>query len=67
MSLACFDVDLLIIEQVRELFDLYDTDGDNALRLNEVVKLMENISKKITSLPAVGILFPCRVASAYIS
>ncbi|KAF9014039.1 pyridine nucleotide-disulfide oxidoreductase-domain-containing protein [Cyathus striatus] len=38
--------------KVRELFQRYDLDGDNALTLNELVRLLEEIGKKITSLPA---------------
>ncbi len=43
----------LIASQVRELFEMYDTDADNSLSLNEVVRLLEDIGNKITSLPAV--------------
>jgi Ca2+-binding EF-hand superfamily protein len=39
--------------QVRELFEMYDTDSDNSLTLNELVKLLENLGNKITALPAV--------------
>lgn len=43
---------------------MYDTDADNSLSLNELVKLLEEIGNRITSLPAVRSvvfhLFPCR-------
>ena len=38
--------------QVRELFQLYDSDADNSLTLNELFKLLEEIGSRITSLPA---------------
>ncbi|KAF8882357.1 hypothetical protein CPB85DRAFT_1378267 [Mucidula mucida] len=40
------------VGKVRELFELYDTDADNSLSLNEVARLLEGIGNKITSLPA---------------
>ncbi|KAK0196741.1 hypothetical protein F5146DRAFT_1012772 [Armillaria mellea] len=40
------------VTKVRELFEMYDTDADNSLSLNEVVRLLEDIGNKITSLPA---------------
>ncbi|KAK0239728.1 hypothetical protein EDD85DRAFT_1021123 [Armillaria nabsnona] len=40
------------VTKVRELFEMYDTDADNSLSLNEVVLLLEDIGNKITSLPA---------------
>lgn len=36
------------------LFDLYDSDADNSLTLNELCKLLEEIGNKITALPAVS-------------
>lgn len=39
--------------QVRGLFDLYDSDADNALNLNELAVLLQEIGNKITTLPAV--------------
>jgi Ca2+-binding EF-hand superfamily protein len=39
--------------QVRALFDLYDSDADNALDLNELAVLLQEIGNKITALPAV--------------
>lgn len=40
--------------KVRMLFDLYDSDADNSLTLNELCKLLEEIGNKITALPAVS-------------
>mgnify|MGYP001477464544 CR=1 FL=1 len=40
--------------KVRELFQLYDTDADNTLSLNELVKLLEEVGNRITALPAVS-------------
>ncbi len=39
--------------KVRELFDLYDSDADNSLNLNELAVLLQEIGNKITALPAV--------------
>jgi len=38
--------------QVKELFHLYDSDADNSLSLNELLKLLEEVGNRITSLPA---------------
>jgi hypothetical protein len=40
--------------QVKELFQLYDSDADNSLSLNELLKLLEEAGtrSRITSLPA---------------
>ncbi|RDX46860.1 nucleotide-binding domain-containing protein [Lentinus brumalis] len=38
--------------KVRELFDLYDSDADNSLNLNELAVLLQEIGNKITALPA---------------
>ena len=38
--------------KVRELFELYDSDSDNHLGLNELAVLLQEIGKKITALPA---------------
>ncbi|KAI0672741.1 nucleotide-binding domain-containing protein [Trametes maxima] len=38
--------------KVRELFDLYDSDADNSLTLNELAVLLHEIGNKITALPA---------------
>jgi NADH dehydrogenase len=38
--------------QVKELFQLYDSDADNSLSLNELLKLLEEVGNRITSLPA---------------
>ncbi|KAF8163513.1 hypothetical protein B0H34DRAFT_650236 [Crassisporium funariophilum] len=38
--------------KVKELFELYDSDADNSLNLNELLKLLEEIGNRITSLPA---------------
>ncbi|KAJ4478506.1 pyridine nucleotide-disulfide oxidoreductase-domain-containing protein [Lentinula aciculospora] len=40
------------VTKAREIFTMYDTNGDNALELNELVKLLEDLGNKITSLPA---------------
>ncbi|KAJ6624528.1 hypothetical protein B0H10DRAFT_725699 [Mycena sp. CBHHK59/15] len=40
------------LSQVKELFDLYDSDADNSLSLNELTQLLMEIGNKITSLPA---------------
>lgn len=40
------------VEKVRELFQKYDSDADNALNLNELATLLERVGSKITSLPA---------------
>ncbi|OBZ65801.1 External alternative NAD(P)H-ubiquinone oxidoreductase B1, mitochondrial [Grifola frondosa] len=40
------------LEEVRELFDLYDSDADNSLTLNELTVLLQEIGNKITALPA---------------
>ncbi|TFY78811.1 hypothetical protein EWM64_g5201 [Hericium alpestre] len=36
----------------RALFDLYDSDADNSLTLNELAVLLQEIGNKITALPA---------------
>lgn len=38
--------------QVKELFQLYDSDADNSLSLNELLMLLEEVGSRITSLPA---------------
>jgi len=40
------------LQQVRELFDLYDSDTNHSLSLNELTQLLQKIENKITSLPA---------------
>ncbi|KIJ69108.1 hypothetical protein HYDPIDRAFT_144787 [Hydnomerulius pinastri MD-312] len=40
------------LNKVRVLFDLYDSDADNSLSLNELCTLLEEIGNKITALPA---------------
>ncbi|TCD63543.1 hypothetical protein EIP91_005289 [Steccherinum ochraceum] len=40
------------LDKVRELFDLYDSDGDSSLTLNELAVLLQEIGNKITALPA---------------
>ena len=40
------------LSRVRELFDLYDSDSDNTLSLNELAVLLQEIGNKITALPA---------------
>ena len=41
------------LTQIKDLFVQYDSDADNSLELNELVRLLEDLGKKITSLPAV--------------
>ena len=41
------------LQKVRELFDLYDSDSDNSLNLNELAVLLQEVGNKITALPAV--------------
>jgi NADH dehydrogenase FAD-containing subunit len=38
--------------QVKEIFQLYDSDSDNTLSLNELFILLEDVGNQITSLPA---------------
>jgi len=38
--------------KVKELFQLYDSDADDSLSLNELFRLLQEVSKRITSLPA---------------
>ncbi|KAI5894247.1 nucleotide-binding domain-containing protein [Schizophyllum commune H4-8] len=40
------------LTQIKDLFVQYDSDADNSLELNELVRLLEDLGKKITSLPA---------------
>lgn len=40
------------LSKVRELFDLYDSDLDSSLNLNELAVLLQEIGNKITALPA---------------
>jgi len=40
------------LDKVRELFDLYDSDADNSLTLNELAILLQELGNKITALPA---------------
>ncbi|EGN95573.1 hypothetical protein SERLA73DRAFT_186657 [Serpula lacrymans var. lacrymans S7.3] len=40
------------LSKVRTLFDLYDSDADNSLTLNELAMLLQEIGNKITALPA---------------
>jgi hypothetical protein len=40
------------VEQVRELFESYDSDADNSLNLNELAALLEKVGNQITALPA---------------
>ncbi|KAJ6597216.1 pyridine nucleotide-disulfide oxidoreductase-domain-containing protein [Mycena vulgaris] len=40
------------LSEVKQLFDLYDSDADNSLSLNELTMLLEEIGSKITALPA---------------
>ncbi|KAG6837258.1 hypothetical protein H0H93_012263 [Arthromyces matolae] len=38
--------------EIRSLFDLYDKDKDNSLSLNELLPLLQDVEKRLTSLPA---------------
>ncbi|KAI1791636.1 nucleotide-binding domain-containing protein [Ganoderma leucocontextum] len=40
------------LQKVRELFDLYDSDSDNSLNLNELAVLLQEVGNRITALPA---------------
>lgn len=40
------------LAKVKELFQIYDSDADNALSLNELLTLLVEVGKRITSLPA---------------
>lgn len=41
------------LEQVEELFRMYDSDGDDSLTLNELATLLQDVGNRITALPAV--------------
>jgi len=40
------------LEKVRELFELFDSDKDDTLTLNELAVMLQEIGNKITALPA---------------
>ncbi|KAF9526941.1 hypothetical protein CPB83DRAFT_769273 [Crepidotus variabilis] len=40
------------LSKVKEVFQLYDSDADNSLDLNELLQLLTEIGNRITSLPA---------------
>jgi len=40
------------LSHIREIFDAFDTDRDDRLGLNELTALLQDISSKITTLPA---------------
>jgi len=40
------------LAKVRELFELFDSDCDNSLTLNELAVMLQDIGNKITALPA---------------
>ncbi|KAL5511768.1 hypothetical protein ACEPAH_4986 [Sanghuangporus vaninii] len=40
------------LQKIRDLFERYDTDKDDSLSLNELALLLQEISSKITPLPA---------------
>ena len=42
------------LQKIRDLFERYDTDKDDSLSLNELALLLQEISSKITPLPAVS-------------
>jgi Ca2+-binding EF-hand superfamily protein len=41
------------LERVRDLFELYDSDKDESLTLNELAVLLQELGSRITALPAV--------------
>lgn len=45
------------VRKVKDLFDRYDSDKDDSLNLNELALLLQEISSKITPLPAVSTIF----------
>ena len=49
------------LQKVRDLFERYDTDKDDSLDLNELALLLQEISSKITPLPAVSLSLICLV------
>ena len=49
------------LQKVRDLFERYDTDKDDSLDLNELALLLQEISSKITPLPAVSLSLICSV------
>ena len=42
------------LEKIKDLFQRYDTDKDDSLNLNELALLLQEISSKISPLPAVS-------------
>ena len=42
------------LTELRNLFEQYDANHDNALTLSELQELLANVARKITALPAVG-------------
>ncbi|PPQ74811.1 hypothetical protein CVT24_003681 [Panaeolus cyanescens] len=40
------------LAEVKQLFELYDSNADNALQLNELLQLLVDVGNRITSLPA---------------
>jgi len=40
------------LEKIRDLFESYDSDKDNTLGFNELTQLLQDLSRKITALPA---------------
>lgn len=45
------------LEKIKDLFQRYDTDKDDSLNLNELALLLQEISSKISPLPAVSHTF----------
>lgn len=41
------------LRKIRDLFERYDTDKNDSLDLNELALLLQEVSSKITPLPAV--------------
>ena len=55
------------LQKVRELFDLYDSDSDNSLNLNELAVLLQEIGNKITALPAVRLSCPLSSTDSFLT
>jgi NADH dehydrogenase len=44
--------------QVRELFQIYDSNADDSLSMNELMQLLKELGNKITALPPVRLPHP---------
>ena len=49
--------------QVKELFERFDTDGDNSLSMNELLAMLQHIGNNLTALPAVSRIMTCNLWS----